>query len=265
MLVNIGQSSQSILDTLTLSHDLYVHSVFDNGINIKGNDHIIFLGLQVGPSAIHVEERLLPLLVQSQVGADVQYEDHHLIFNQLGLSFDFSQAQVISYQLERGSILPFTTDKVSRMILGYNFETGFGLSTQTLLDTLHMKFEYDQGAYVDYLFGCGIGLTPSGDDFLLGMMAYHHVKPYLNEVFFDRLNEKLRAKMSTDISLNYLNDALQGYFAKPIIDLFGAMQRGENVVARIYTIASFGHSSGKDTLSGIACAILMEQKTRRHE
>lgn len=63
MLVNIGQTSQSILDTLTLSHDLHVHSVFDNGINIKGNDHIIFLGLQVGPSAIHVEERLLPVLV----------------------------------------------------------------------------------------------------------------------------------------------------------------------------------------------------------
>lgn len=263
MLVNIPFVSQSVLDTLGNSESLTVHSIFDNGINIKGDDRLIFLGKQDGPSALNIEQRLIPVITQLKVGDTLQYENQHLVLNTIGLTLDFNTSQSKSYDLSPKDILPFTKDKVVRMILGYDFQTGFDISTQELLDTLNQKLDANPVAYCKHLFGRGKGLTPSGDDFLLGMIAYNHVKPYLNEEFFQCMDEKMRLKQTTDISLNYLKDACDGLFTEDIIKLFEAMQRGDNVVARIYNIASFGHSSGKDTLSGIVCGIIMEQKIRR--
>ena len=86
MLVNIPFVSQSVLDTLGNSESLTVHSIFDNGINIKGDDRLIFLGKQDGPSALNIEQRLIPVITQLKVGDTLQYENQHLVLNH---SFDF--------------------------------------------------------------------------------------------------------------------------------------------------------------------------------
>lgn len=266
MLVKIPFVSSTVFDCLETSESLLVHSVFENGINIQGKDRLIFIGMQSGPSALSVDASLIPVITQCKQGDELFYQDYHLNFKNQGLILDLKFAKKITYNLYPKEIFPYTVDKVSRIILGYDFDTGFDVSTQVLLDTLEYKFEDRTLDYLDYLMGRGKGLTPSGDDFLLGMIAYHHVKPYLSDAFFEKLLLKFEEKPTTDISLNYLKDAYQGLFVQDIIDFFEALGRGDNVVGRIYKIASFGHSSGKDTLAGIVMGMMMEQRTRRiHE
>lgn len=265
MLVKLNFISKTVKESLEKSDSINVHSVFDNGINVQAKDRLIFLGKEDGPSAINVGSLYLPVVTQSLQGQSLIYHDSILEVPEKGISLDFNHAQILEFELTQGKIMSYTSDKLLRLILGYEFVTGFDMTTQVLLDTLVYKFSYDQESYLDYLIGRGKGLTPSGDDFIIGMLAYHQVRPFLEDAFIHKLKEMLLKKPTTDISMNYFKDSLEGNFSKDILDLFSAMERGDNLVARIYNIAGFGHSSGKDTLSGIAMAIIMEQKIRRLE
>lgn len=263
MIVNIPFVSNNVIQSLETSSDLTVHSVFSNGINIQASGRPIFIGIQDGPSALQIESVYIPVVTKAKINDEVVYKNKQLIFKSLGLIFDMRFSQVKNYELCKKRVTSVMSDKFMRLIIGYNYMTGLDLLTEDLINCLIKEFDYDQMKYLDYLFGRGKGLTPSGDDFILGMLAYHHVNPYLSDEFIKQLESKMNSNLTTDISVNYLKDALQGYFVRDIINLFNSLQDGGNIVARIYKITSFGHTSGKDTLSGIAMGILMEEELRR--
>ncbi len=263
MNVNNPFVSENILDSLKSSTDIFVHSVFSNGINIQAGDRPIFIGIQDGPSALQIDALYVPVITKAKVNSKVKYQEKQLIFKDLGLVLDLRYSKIKRYEFCDKIIPSHMTDKLVRMIIDYDFKTGLDMNTETLIQFLISEFGYKQESYVNYLFGRGKGLTPSGDDFLLGMIAYHHVKPYLEPTFFKTIEKKMSQNLTTDVSVNYLRDALEGYFVRDLINLFNALQDGGNLVARVYTITNFGHSSGKDTLSGIVMGILMEEELRR--
>ncbi|MEG0834272.1 MAG: DUF2877 domain-containing protein [Christensenellaceae bacterium] len=100
------------------------------------------------------------------------------------------------------------------------------------------------------LIGLGEGLTPSGDDFLCGMLAASHIAETKNSRELGMaLAQKLRPLITktNDISSAFINCALNGYFSSAIISL----ACGACIQKIAKDFSEIGHSSGADTLSGI--------------
>lgn len=111
------------------------------------------------------------------------------------------------------------------------------------------------------LCGLGIGLTPSGDDALVGMLAVAQCAGRAGESraeFAARLGDGL----STEVSLGYLRLALGGEFSIPVLRLMnaltapagsaGAPKSSHNLAARaVHEVSRIGHSSGADLLAGV--------------
>lgn len=262
MLTKAPFISEQILKSLKTDNEFIVHSVFENGINIMMNDRPVFLGVQDGPSSLCIDAQYIPVITNCTVGDKVKYKNSILYFDKIGLELDISNSKVTQYHISKQKIMSYMSEKFVKTVIGYDFITGLDLSTNDLIDDMVSRFAYDELKYLNYLLGRGRGLTPSGDDFILGMIAYHQVHPYLSDEFFTELNERLTLNVTTDISANYLNDAISGLFSRSIINLFESLQEGRNFVARIYEISMFGHSSGVDMLSGIVMGIIMDREMR---
>lgn len=106
------------------------------------------------------------------------------------------------------------------------------------------------------LIGLGFGLTPSGDDMLLGIMT---VMTAMEHPLLSSLSEAVRnlAKGTTDVSRSYLLYASEGYFSGAVNKVLSALCNGkdEGVRKAADRLLSFGHLSGSDILYGIACAL----------
>jgi hypothetical protein len=116
------------------------------------------------------------------------------------------------------------------------------------------------------LVGLGPGLTPSGDDFLGGLLfliksldsAYPGFFPWNQEGVFDFIG---RAKSQTHpISHTFLNDFAWGHAPAPWHELVDALiYRGdfEEIISAMLRCLGFGHSSGWDVLAGFLTGCLM--------
>lgn len=105
------------------------------------------------------------------------------------------------------------------------------------------------------LVGLGEGLTPSGDDFICGVLACGMVGGRRLNELRDALSDKLQGRldMTNDISAAFLKCACDGLFSQPV----QALQREPDPEYIINSFASIGHSSGADTLSGVLFALTL--------
>ena len=96
------------------------------------------------------------------------------------------------------------------------------------------------------LLGLGIGLTPSGDDFIIGVLAA--LQYYQQDELRAKIAEAVKNKLfaTNDISAALLSHAIAGRYSERLLELLLHPSEGRAVVA-----ASVGHSSGADTLFGI--------------
>jgi hypothetical protein len=98
------------------------------------------------------------------------------------------------------------------------------------------------------LLGLGYGLTPSGDDFVLGMIGLMRLMG-------------LDPRALTPIIKGYDNpfprtillDAIQGYFSMPVLDVLLALSEPNDgeIDKKVEGLLQVGHSSGSDTLAGM--------------
>lgn len=109
------------------------------------------------------------------------------------------------------------------------------------------------GPVLTPLLGYGHGLTPSGDDFLLGILFA------LEWTAFQGRDELIAALLplltrTTEISSVMLKMGAAGHYGERLLQLVTA--REEEVICAIKNIADYGHSSGHDMLCGIRFAFL---------
>jgi hypothetical protein len=101
------------------------------------------------------------------------------------------------------------------------------------------------------LAGLGVGLTPAGDDFLVGIMIWAwlaHPRPE----WFCELVLKAVAPKTTFLSAAFLKAASRGQCGAPWHDLLEAfeIQHEQRMVAAIRQVVAYGHTSGADALAG---------------
>ena len=116
---------------------------------------------------------------------------------------------------------------------------------------------------VKSLIGLGEGLTPSGDDCLVGLLAVLHVTGYLPSRCSPPVREQFCqcVRLGTShLSGEFVRCALEGHFAEPVVRLMRALCTPDTGLWRMHAaaLAAVGHSSGVDAMVGIAlgCRLL---------
>lgn len=105
-----------------------------------------------------------------------------------------------------------------------------------------------------FLAGLGSGLTPAGDDYLVGAMAalwLAGLKTLLPEI------AAAAVPQTTTLSVAFLNAAAQGEFMEPWHHLAQNLYPGniESLSRALTQVAAFGASSGRDALAGFATTL----------
>ncbi len=131
---------------------------------------------------------------------------------------------------------------------------------KAMRDLLDATRQYDLNvSAVEALIGLGSGLTPSGDDLLMGYMAgLWCTGQDKNErmQFMWSLGETIIgfSSKTNDISRTYLYHAAQGQVSSRLANLAEEISRGENPghLSEITEAAmSIGHTSGMDAVTGL--------------
>jgi hypothetical protein len=103
---------------------------------------------------------------------------------------------------------------------------------------------------VNDLLGVGYGLTPSGDDFILGIIALQSLAGRdltgLHEIIHDYENP---------FSRTILEDACEGCFSEPLLALMTHLAYGDCPPDVVKALLCVGSTSGWDTLAGMFYAL----------
>ena len=115
-----------------------------------------------------------------------------------------------------------------------------------------------QGAQhaAEKMIGLGPGVTPSGDDILLGFLAGLWSTARGNEresIFLRAFGESLifLARQTSEISRTYLYHATRGEFSSGLSDLAQAIAKGGQIEEALEEAMRLGHSSGMDSVTGL--------------
>jgi hypothetical protein len=115
------------------------------------------------------------------------------------------------------------------------------------------------------LIGLGIGLTPSGDDFLVGLLAGLEASDHpMRGALAAAIARQARGR-TTEFSAALLEHACRGEFSQRLHDVLIAIAAGD-VAALRHAIAramAYGATSGADTLAGLFCALEVTRANRR--
>ena len=106
------------------------------------------------------------------------------------------------------------------------------------------------------MIGLGPGVTPSGDDILIGFLAGLWSKAGENQTMLAFIRsfgqELMRCAMQTnEISRTYLYHATQGQFSSSLSRLAEAIAKGDPVEKALEEAMRIGHSSGMDSVTGL--------------
>ncbi|MGH3279791.1 MAG: DUF2877 domain-containing protein [Trebonia sp.] len=120
--------------------------------------------------------------------------------------------------------------------------------------------DYAVDAPLLHWIGRGPGLTPSGDDFLVGAIAALWCVGAITAQPLSRMGARLEAaagRQTTDISVEYLHYACRGMATGLLCDLLTALGSADSsaVLAAVGQLRRYGHTSGMDCLLGAVTAL----------
>ncbi|MCR8644771.1 DUF2877 domain-containing protein [Paenibacillus sp. N1-5-1-14] len=293
----MGENVHAQLATLLSQKPVgYIHSIFENGINIAFGKKLIFVGTTKNgmlPYGIHMRQeqvrRLRFYVKQNQTviaqSADLIHFDHP----DYPMTIDLSMASRFQYTIDSSQYLNYhdlinddAMDhlhfiKKERTGLGATWEEFFRDTDEIRLElsietTIRNKNELMQillsEANIDkqkldrllrYFLGRGQGLTPSGDDYIVGLLAVHTLTQAFHPAFVSTLRQLIETEeLTTDVSKSYLLHALEGRFSDKITHVIHALTLKDTLLfqAKLIRLLQTGHSSGIDTALGIIHALI---------
>lgn len=277
-----------------------VHSVFNNGMNILMGNRLFFIGTVKNgklPFGIHVnKESVQKLLSSIHTPEKVSWneESAELYFENSQVTVCFNKGLPYSNRIKKPSgtfvispevLQPFITILTSSVektgldidiaeflidfLSDQNAETPEVKALYHLIKSLNTNNEADAEKAVRYFLGRGRGLTPSGDDHLVGLLAIHTISNTFSPVFVNTLQKILNHEsVTTDIAKEYLLYALNGQFSSSVVQIINHLSADEwniKVVEKyLLELMTVGHSSGVDTAFGLLIGILAIKHWRNH-
>lgn len=265
-----------------------VHSIFQNGFNIKMDESLVFIGNNKNgllPFGIHLQGADTFKAVSSAKNGET------VVWNTAKNSLEFPS---FTLSLEKGKrfkneVTPLKSNQV--------FETGFDRFCAQLrkmkeptgldidIDAFLIKYAEPDGKSLSgaephiimlmeavvsrdhdvidkalrYFLGRGKGLTPSGDDMIVGLLAFDAISDFVSASFYLQLSELIESEpITTDVSREYLLYASRHEFSSTVSDMVNTLAKEDvfNFEKAFKNLLGVGHSSGLDTLFGILIGML---------
>ena len=192
-----------------------------------------------------------------EVGLLVRYRTDQLVFYTRPYVFTIKFIDRVSKNLkiEPTSFKDLKTMKLENRLENMDLIENSGFSkNEALFDILKdiRKTKEVNNDHIKELIGAGLGLTPSGDDFLQGLIFTEQL--FKNTPDLQKRTEKqLEERSTTDVSLSYYEALFAGYGNEPLILLFEAVREKEEpkIKKALSFIQQYGETSGYDLLVGI--------------
>jgi hypothetical protein len=99
---------------------------------------------------------------------------------------------------------------------------------------------------IENLLGLGFGLTPSGDDFIIGIIAAHNVLGMETTEIHNTIES-----YSYSYSRTMMEDALSKRYPEILHSFLNSLNKGNLDEHNIIDLQKVGHSSGTDILAGL--------------
>lgn len=247
-----------------------LHSTFNNVVNlVNETQHVLSFSDSpkfLNPNTILTNSESLPEIKKVRIFNN-QLEIFGKIFqidtlNTFNSFFDFSLITEIDL---KSKIRRFENDflhrfnpKSLRFLLDEKFEQNF----QTSFDKAFVKYvknafnEIQNGDFyagISKMKGAGFGLTPSGDDFIAGMLYAFNVLENFSTQKITIDIEKIRktAKGKNPISNSLIYYASKGAYYKRFKDFLEAFLYDEKNLEKAFkNLIEIGETSSSDTLTG---------------
>ncbi len=263
-----GEVSSSLLPFSSAPRNGQVHSLFKNSINAIFDDELINLSklnMQCSSFGMVLTSETIDTLVRSlKIGDQIRLKNNRLtFFSSFGgvIAQDLTQLTELDLKIKTIDFSVERVEAIAEAILTVNWDNGLGLpldeTSQRFLRSMtnqNLSFLELKEAF-SYLIGRGQGLTPSGDDILLGYLTILKLfgKSLVAEM---QLLEELSVK-TTIISANYMRLLARGYVSQYVCDLCNSTRLGNQaeLIRSAQNITQIGATSGLDTLLGMALGL----------
>ncbi|MBP2625387.1 MAG: hypothetical protein H6Q68_98 [Firmicutes bacterium] len=243
-----------------------VHSKFNKGLNVQVDDALIYIGCSGTPLSVFgltiEEEKLKEILNSARINDIVVNKDDKLIFYSIDgtITIYYKKLKVLDLKLPKikCSINEILDTRLYQYLETIEFEKVIGINldeeTSKHLDLLLHSDKSDvnvNGMIINFFVGRGKGLTPSGDDILIGFTLALMMFGKFN-IWQKDLEAGVTRDRTTMISVAYLSALLRGYASEYFIRLVKLIDDAEMdaIEKTITEVRSFGHTSGNDTLFG---------------
>jgi len=234
------------LERLALKHTKpgRVHSVFERAVNLVWSDGRLLTLHGEGPLAAPFAVALERLPPRGTVAPGMPLGRR---------AFDWRGAERVALEIPDGP-LGFAADALPEPNCARALCSAAGLRVRGGLE--RGLAARDARAFADAacaLIGLGEGLTPAGDDCVLGALAaIHRLAPgwlAAHEGQCGRVADAARCR-TTDVARDFLLEALDGRFAEPVLALLTAPS-DDMAGSAAQLLLAMGGTSGADTLCGI--------------
>jgi len=172
------------------------------------------------------------------------------------------------------TLLPILKEQASELSLAFIFDenrknyfkSSFELSFMNRISEGMEKLRTGQIIEcAETIHGCGFGLTPSGDDFITGMLnALFILQEILGNKNLDSLRENILKTSETEniISFNAMKMAVNGRFHEKMKNMICALsEKDENKIhSNCHKLLTMGETSGADMLTGFLYTFVVENR-----
>lgn len=106
------------------------------------------------------------------------------------------------------------------------------------------------------LHGLGWGLTPSGDDFIAGLLLAREIQSYSHPTIDHSLGSFKVSLRSNSLADTFILDALESRFTEPLAQLAQSLVVAKGTIhSHAARVLEHGASSGADTLTGLVIGL----------
>lgn len=249
-------------EILAKNHFAKIHSVFPNGFNLNFNGELVYISYHqeglLSARGISIDQSVFDAITSYlKIGVQVRVKEQQLVFYTRPYIFTvhFTERKVKDLKVR-----PLTEDELEAFGFQSRLEqlnllkhSGFATNENLMMILNEIKRENEVNTnHIKRLIGAGIGLTPTGDDFLQGLIFMEQTlqnRPHIQTL----VEEQLTQRSTTDVSLSYYQAIFDGYSNEPLVLLAQAIKEGneEAFHQAISYIRQYGETSGYDLLTGM--------------
>lgn len=243
-----------------------VLSKFNKGLNVKFDEHLIYvggIGTPLSAFGMNIEKEKLEHILNSVKMDDIVInKGGKLIFYSICgvIETDFENLEEVNLKLPNigCSINGITDTGLYKYLESIELNKYIGITTDEKTDKyIDLLLQSDKTDFnmnsriIEFFIGRGKGLTPSGDDLIIGFtLALRAFGKF--DVWLKALEAEVTEDKTTIISVAYLRALLKGYASEHFVRVVKLLDSSDidEIENTIKEVRSFGHTSGNDTLFG---------------